>query len=103
MRGGQQQSIRAQLIGLLRRSMGYSTEVSPAQACPPLAELRVLRVAMHSASHALALERAIDGGGAFPSLTRLVMSHGLTLDTYGDLARAKEKFLQLDGLHVTYC
>ena len=101
VRGGQQQSIRARLIGLLRRSTGYRTEVSPAQACPPLAELRVLRVAMHSPSHALALEGAIHGG-ALPCLARLDMRHGKTLDIGGHLARAKKNILQMDGVHVTY-
>ena len=94
-------SIREWILRLCRCRPRSSTRYQAERACPPLAELRVLRVAMHSASHALALERAMRGG-ALPSLTRLDMRHGYTLDIDGQLARAKKKILQLDGVHVTY-
>ena len=96
-------SIREWILRLCRCRPRSSTRYQAERACPPLAELRVLRVAMHSASHALALERAMRGG-ALPSLTRLDMRHGYTLDIDidGQLARAKGKLLRLDGVHVTY-
>ena len=66
----------------------------------PLAELRELRVALHSGSQIVALERAIRNG-ALPSLNRLDIRHGYTLDINGDLARAKRTILRLKQVDVT--
>ena len=72
----------------------------PSRLPIPLAELRELRVALHSGPQIVALERAIRNG-ALPSLTRLDIRHGYTLDIDGGLARARRTIMRLERVHVT--
>ena len=53
------------------------------------------------AAYARARSRSIRRG-TLPSLTRLDIKHGYTLDLGGHLNRAKEKMLLLKGVHVTF-